>query len=134
MELQQATHATVGTGWSGMTQGSAKQTGAGVGQSQYAKVGGCHKKGYRCIMDTACILRAHIPEHPLSTASTAVDCDVLGGIDKGYVQYPSTLVNAYATYICHTGYMLMGSTTRHCQADGLWSGMEPQCNSKWRKD
>ena len=38
MELQQATHATLGTGWLGMAQGSAEQTGGGVGGSQAVNV------------------------------------------------------------------------------------------------
>ena len=130
MELQQATHATLGTGWLGMAQGSVEQTGGGVGRSHYAKVDGCHQKRRGCMMDVACTLHAHIPATSLSTASTAVDCDVLGGIDRGYVQYSSTLVGASATYICHRGYMLVGNTTRNCQEDGLWSGLEPQCNSE----
>jgi len=38
MELQQATHATPGTGWLGMAQGSAEQTGDGAERSQHVKV------------------------------------------------------------------------------------------------
>ena len=71
---------------------------------------------------------------PASTASTAVDCDVLGDIDKGFVHYSSTLVGASARYFCHTGHMLIGNLTQNCQEDGVWSGVEPQCNSKWGKD
>ena len=38
MELQQATHAAPGTGWLGMAQGSAKQTGDGAAGSQAVNV------------------------------------------------------------------------------------------------
>jgi len=34
-----------------------------------------------------------------------------------------------ATYICDTGFTLMGDTTQTCQATGLWSGNAPTCQS-----
>ena len=32
-----------------------------------------------------------------------------------------------ATYSCNSGYNLVGSMTRTCQANGVWSGSQPTC-------
>ena len=31
------------------------------------------------------------------------------------------------TYICNTGYVLTGSSTRTCQSDGTWIGSDAMC-------
>ena len=35
-----------------------------------------------------------------------------------------------ARYSCDTGYMLIGTAERTCQADGRWSGSVPTCKSE----
>lgn len=30
-------------------------------------------------------------------------------------------------FYCHTPYLLVGSASRVCQADGIWSGQQPAC-------
>lgn len=62
-----------------------------------------------------------------------IDCDVLDGIDNGYITYmDGTVLNSMAFYFCNTGYMFDpgANTMRLCMNTGLWDGMEPTCNSK----
>ena len=35
-----------------------------------------------------------------------------------------------ATYNCNSGFFLVGVETRTCEADGLWTGVPPQCIGK----
>ena len=35
-----------------------------------------------------------------------------------------------ARYSCNQGYMLIGLEERTCQADGVWNGSVPTCESK----
>ena len=35
-----------------------------------------------------------------------------------------------ATYTCSEGYVLIGVTSRTCNAVGQWSGLPPECESK----
>lgn len=62
----------------------------------------------------------------------AIDCDVLDGIDNGYVTYTGgTLLNSMAEYFCNTGYLLPPwASTRTCLDTGHWSGTEPACSRK----
>ena len=39
--------------------------------------------------------------------------------------------NDTVNFHCKTGYLLRGSSSRTCQANGQWSGTQPTCVSKW---
>ena len=59
---------------------------------------------------------------------TVVDCGTPTNPVNGQVSHTSgTAFGHTATYICNTGYNLVGSSTRMCQATGAWSGSEPTC-------
>eukprot|EP00731_Ephydatia_muelleri_P038089 Em0651g1a len=60
-----------------------------------------------------------------------VDCGTLAAPNNGAIQITTTTVGGVATYICNTGFDLVGLSTRTCQAIGQaaqWSGSAPQCN------
>ena len=62
--------------------------------------------------------------------TVAVDCGDLTDPTDGAVNTSSgTTFNMNATYSCNTGYNLNGTNTRTCQADRMWSGNEPACDS-----
>ena len=61
--------------------------------------------------------------------STVVDCNALPDPTNGQVSITGTTFGETATYSCNTGYNLVGDNTRTCQADGMWSGSEPTCQS-----
>ena len=43
-----------------------------------------------------------------------------------------TTFGSVATYMCNDSFMLTGTDTRTCQADGTWSGDNPTCGeSEW---
>ena len=57
-----------------------------------------------------------------------MDCDALSDPANGQVSHTAgTTFGQTATYICNTGYNLMGDNTRTCKATGNWSGSEPTC-------
>ena len=59
-----------------------------------------------------------------------VDCGGLAAPANGGVTTdPSTRFPSVATYTCNVGYDLIGSETRNCQADTVWSGEAPTCQS-----
>ena len=57
----------------------------------------------------------------------AVDCGDLATIPNGQVEFTTTLENSVANYSCNQGFFLVGDGQRICQADGKWSGVEPEC-------
>ena len=60
--------------------------------------------------------------------STAVNCDTLTNPANGQVTHTGgTTFGQTATYSCNTGYTLVGSSARTCQATGVWSGSAPTC-------
>ena len=66
--------------------------------------------------------------HYVSLLLTAVDCGTLSGPANGRVSHTAgTIFGHTATYSCHTGYNLVGGSTRTCQAAGVWSGSVPTC-------
>ena len=63
--------------------------------------------------------------------SLVVSCDALTDPANGQVSHSNiTTFGQTATYSCDTGYNLVGSSTRTCQADGMWSENAPTCNSE----
>ena len=62
--------------------------------------------------------------------STAVDCGNLPNPANGQVSNTAgTTFGQTAIYSCNAGYNLVGDSTRTCQADGMWSGSAPTCQS-----
>ena len=74
----------------------------------------------------------HVHELDASLLLTAVDCGTLTTPANGQVTYSGrTTFGHTATYSCHTGYNLIGGTTRMCQVrrtTGVWSGSAPTCH------
>ncbi len=62
---------------------------------------------------------------------TAVDCGPLFNPSNGAVDTSSgTTFMMTATYICNTGYTLIGANTRTCGAGGMWTPIVPTCDRK----
>ena len=57
-----------------------------------------------------------------------VDCGLLEPPQNGQVMVMGTTLGSRAMYTCNSGYVLLGSVTRRCEADGTWSGSEPTCS------
>jgi hypothetical protein len=55
------------------------------------------------------------------------DCGALVAPATGSVVAPTTTYGATATYSCGAGFGPSGSSTRRCQLDGKWDGMQPTC-------
>lgn len=60
-------------------------------------------------------------------SSTVVDCGPLNFDPNGQVVASGTTFMSVAVYGCGDGYTLEGVTKRDCQADGMWSAVEPTC-------
>ena len=59
---------------------------------------------------------------------TVVNCEALTRPPNGQVDTSSgTTYNQVATYSCDTGYNLVGSSSRTCQTNGMWSSTAPVC-------
>jgi len=56
-----------------------------------------------------------------------VDCGPLSAPTSGSVSATITTYGSIANYSCATGYGPSGSSTRTCQANGIWSGTAPSC-------
>ena len=62
--------------------------------------------------------------------SIAVDCGSLIDPPNGQVDHTAgTSLGQVAIYSCNIYYILVGDSTRTCQATGGWSGSEPTCQS-----
>ena len=60
---------------------------------------------------------------------SAVNCGPLTNPNNGQVDTsPGTIFESTATYTCDTGYILSGSQSRTCGADGMWTSTEPTCS------
>lgn len=47
------------------------------------------------------------------------------------MEFTSSSVGSLATYSCDEGFTISGSRTRICRPNGLWSGEQPTCTSKY---
>jgi len=63
------------------------------------------------------------------SSCTEVDCSRPKLLD-GTVCYDGTGYNMSVEYKCDEGFSLIGSSTRVCRSDGMWSGEEPVCEGK----
>ena len=64
-----------------------------------------------------------------------VKCPALSAPANGEVgtQPPTPVYQTIVSLTCNTGYILGGSSSRTCQADGSWSGTNSTCTSKCYK-
>ena len=62
--------------------------------------------------------------------SIGLICGSLPNPKNGQVTFGSTRVGSSATYRCDKGFVLVGKSSRVCQANGEWSSTEPQCQRK----
>ena len=65
--------------------------------------------------------------------SIGLICGSLPNPKNGRVTFESTRVGSVATYECNNGFVLVGKSSRACQATGKWSGEDPQCERKQKK-
>ena len=56
-----------------------------------------------------------------------VNCIIPGELQDGTRSTAANSYNTVVNYACNSGFRLVGSTTRTCQADGTWSGEHPRC-------
>lgn len=57
----------------------------------------------------------------------AVDCGDPGTPANGVRSLTTTTLNSIVLYECNRGFVLDGSSSRVCQASGVWSGLLPVC-------
>ena len=62
-----------------------------------------------------------------------LQCKVLDDISNGAVSQTGTTVSSIATYTCNEGFELIGKNKRECLSNGMWSGIEPQCQGKKKR-
>lgn len=62
--------------------------------------------------------------------SIVVNCETLSTPTNGKKVGSSTVYGQSIAFSCLNGYSLSGSTTRTCQADGMWSGTQPTCHGE----
>ncbi|XP_055886163.1 sushi, von Willebrand factor type A, EGF and pentraxin domain-containing protein 1-like [Biomphalaria glabrata] len=58
-----------------------------------------------------------------------IQCPILTDITNGFVRLQGTNYSSTATYSCHTGFRLIGTSSRLCQSSGTWSDQAPVCQS-----
>eukprot|EP00117_Sycon_ciliatum_P048173 scpid2370/ scgid5761/ Sushi, von Willebrand factor type A, EGF and pentraxin domain-containing protein 1; CCP module-containing protein 22; Polydom; Selectin-like osteoblast-derived protein; Serologically defined breast cancer antigen NY-BR-38 len=63
---------------------------------------------------------------PLPTCEP-IDCGDVAAPINGDRYRVTTHLGSQVSYSCHTGYTLLGSQARMCEASGQWSGQTPQC-------
>ena len=63
------------------------------------------------------------------TAGSAI-CHNLTNLTNGIVTMTGTSPNSEATYSCNRGFFTNDATNRTCNENGVWTGVEPVCESK----
>ena len=66
----------------------------------------------------------------LLSFSTAVSCPIPMSPTNGTMSYTSTQYGGIVDYSCDSLYRLIGAYKHICQADGMWSDLQPSCESK----
>ncbi len=76
------------------------------------------------------------PKQFLSCCYTSIgfECQHLASPEHGVVVVSGTVAGSVATYRCDSGFVLVGSKTRTCQDNGVWSGTEPFCRGGYCSD
>ena len=54
-------------------------------------------------------------------------CIIPGELKDGTRSTSANVYNTVVSYTCNSGFRLVGSATRTCQANGQWSGEHPRC-------
>eukprot|EP00051_Salpingoeca_urceolata_P017103 m.230791 g.230791 ORF g.230791 m.230791 type:complete len:2290 (-) comp18860_c1_seq4:608-7477(-) len=67
------------------------------------------------------------PEEPVCQI---VECPSLSAPGNGNVNFASLVYQSVATYSCVTGYELVGTQQRTCQAAGTWTSSVPSCQRR----
>ena len=63
---------------------------------------------------------------------TVIDCGPLTDPVNGQVDTSSeTTFGSTASYSCNNGFTLNGDNTRICGSNGVWSNLQPSCNSTY---
>ena len=68
----------------------------------------------------------------LPLSALVVTCSLLPIPTNGRRSNSRRNYNDRVSFSCNTGYNLRGSSSRTCQSTGLWSGIQPTCDSKRR--
>ena len=58
-----------------------------------------------------------------------IDCGSLPSLVNGQIISSSITYVSTANYVCNSGYNLVGSSIRTCQASGQWNGTASECVS-----
>ena len=64
----------------------------------------------------------------------AVDCGPLSAPKNGSSSGNITVFPNSLVFKCDPGFILNGSATRACQANGTWSGMQATCNGRFSEN
>ena len=65
-----------------------------------------------------------------SSSYIVSNCDDLQSPNNGSIKLTGTSFGDTATYSCDMGFMLLGESTRTCEAGSFWSGVVPFCSRK----
>ncbi len=90
----------------------------------------CFKQAYTTVTELSVVYVNKLALTCLHTyVLLAVDCGSLNNTANGLVSTSSgTTFMMTANYTCNTGYNIVGSESRTCEASGVWSGEAPVCN------
>ena len=67
----------------------------------------------------------------VSLTATVVTCSVPSSPSNGKRYYRGRNYGDRVTFSCNHGYLLTGSSSRTCQSNGKWSGIQPSCISEY---
>ncbi|XP_025029456.1 sushi domain-containing protein 2 isoform X2 [Python bivittatus] len=67
------------------------------------------------------------PQEHFTFGADLISCGWLGPPANGMKEGTSYLARSLLSFHCHPGYHLVGSATRRCQDNGIWSGQPTRC-------